>query len=841
MPNSAAGTSSKSSRATTTKVGTGGWSTSTTSTEQSGDTAYSATTTTGVTRGDGKLGATRTSSSSAGIVDDQGKLVRGTESSKTATGGVIAGPDGYGQYAGVSGAHAYTPRKGVKLGTSGGLDGRYTVNVTAVPGTDPPKYQIVVTLTLGAKVGGSASGEKEWKADEGQRVSTGTKAGGTASGAASGAVTATFTHVMAEDDAAAYLATLQSPAGGGAGATGAPREIAILRAALADGDSAAIAMLRGTKAALAGDPAAAAALSEGDSVDVNVSGKLEAKASASGQGGGGGPSLGLEGGASIAREFDLKITKVGGKVVVTATPKTTTSWSAGGSVGLGAGSFGYTHGETDTSSRSIAFTLDPAAPDFRQRYAQITGATSIAQLTAVASQHHDLVNSDTTTVGSSSDDTVKAGVGPVSVSFGQGAGRTTSATVDADNKVSTTYGASNTGGMDVSVAGLPNVGYHETDKLTATVSSDNKATADVGTTTSETTVGSSLEQLGTSLKEKPVGTVLGLVTGGQKPTAAKTDVAGMQLSDADFETLAATAQRPGDWNRPVASPRLLEDWQVARRRIAEAKGDRNQIAQALRDFVGTEGGDRAKAIEALVRPPGSAEGGRLYEWPGEAAAEQASFAALVDADPLVGARALEKQGHHSAALDAVNSARTRLDALVSGLESKRDKFSNGAAFGEMLSRAATRQGEVAREAALISARMRTGTTPPPPPPAGVTWVPTAEQDAQAKVNAEADKAQAKTTLDGYVKAMNGWLATQARDFGIVQTELAKKDAWFDKPDPIVMMKALNDLRDNVYPDWDATLTKARAEATKAGLDPWAIQPMPAHGWWNKLHKDSVAL
>jgi hypothetical protein len=54
-----------------------------------------------------------------------------------------------------------------------------------------------------------------------------------------------------------------------------------------------------------------------------------------------------------------------------------------------------------------------------------------------------------------------------------------------------------------------------------------------------------------------------------------------------------------------------------------------------------------------------------------------------------------------------------------------------------------------------------------------------------------------------------------------------------------MMQALNALRDRVYPAWDATHEKARAAATKAGIDPWSVQPVPARGWWNKLHADSV--
>src|SRR5439155_9121034 len=151
---------------------------------------------------------------------------------------------------------------------------------------------------------------------------------------------APYVHMMAEPGAQRYLAALHG--GTGADAGGGHHELDILRAALVDGDDAALAMLRG-QSALLGDAGGAAALGEGDSVTLKTEGTVGGTGKAGS--GGFGVSGGLSGGASMT----WTVARQNGMVTLTGTPASESGWSAGGTGAYGAGSMGYSHEHKGTS------------------------------------------------------------------------------------------------------------------------------------------------------------------------------------------------------------------------------------------------------------------------------------------------------------------------------------------------------------------------------------------------------------------------------------------------------------------------------------------------------------
>jgi hypothetical protein len=159
----------------------------------------------------------------------------------------------------------------------------------------------------------------------------------------------------------------------------------------------------------------------------------------------------------------------------------------------------------------------------------------------------------------------------------------------------------------------------------------------------------------------------------------------------------------------------------------------------------------------------------------------------------------------------------------------------------MQSRITARRTTAANYTAQLSRAIKAAAGP-------ATAAPTAEElAAQQKADADAARARAKEEYDRHISECNNFEREQAKQFGIVQAELKKKEDFDPKhpiatfhasnPDQIVMMKALNELRDTVYPKWDDIVKKAKDAAERAGLDPWKVSPVPARGWWEKLHKD----
>lgn len=793
----ATGYSASSGTTKTVKVGAGAgggaYSSSVESSDQVGDTRYTRSSGTSYTAGGGKFGQTRTTDNTVGTVDDKGELVRGLSTGTSRERGVIAGADGYGGYGGLGGRADATLAKGVKIGMSTGLDGRFTVNVAEVPNT-PGTYQIALTISLGANLGASTS------------ISRGSDVKGSLSVSASGAVTAQYVHVLPEAEVQRYLAALRDIRS--APLSGTYHELGILRTAVTDGEQTAIGMLRGVQAGMLGDPAAAARLAEGDSVTITEAARGGADLSAGARG----ASLG--GGVSAATSLAWTVARVGGKVLLTGTPASETGWKASGSAPLGAASMGYGTEHKNSSSHTFRFVLDPGDARYATLFRQIVGSAGQAELAAVAAAHPELVDARSATTGTDTSGKVTAGLGPLSLLFSDTHTRTSTTDADRLGQLTVTEAGTGGGGVELGFGGVPLLQYSETGAVITKVGPGDVAEGDVSTSTSE----SDWAATWSALAEHPLDTIKGLFTGSTK-LAQDTDVVGMTLSDADYARIAITAGNSSAWTQALLDAGAsvlndLQDWRACRSRIVAAR-DGKQVAAALADFVQGGGSRRATVVRVVVRGPGSAQGGSRYEWPSELASQRSMYESLVTGDPLGPIDAAQNAGDYEKAGRLAVEAKTKLDALVEAMEAHESAFLDGAAFGEMLNAVAARRAELVGRARLGADRVPPG-----------------------EVHAAATAAQAQAHLDGLLASLQGFQRVQTRVFAEVRAEQAKVDDWFDKPDVVFIFRKLNELKNSVYPIWWNTLEEA-ADAAKAAGQGAPGTPKPDLDTWKLLNSITV--
>ena len=793
---------------TSSTVGTSGYSSTTENSTVTDGTVDSTKSTSSFTRGDGKVGWSKSATEKKGTQDDSGALTKGTENTTTRSGGAVVGPDGVGAYGGTGKSYSQTRGSGVKTGQTLGLDGKVVANVTQVPDSDPAKYQVSITISLTGKVGGSGSYEKEPKVND-EKLGKGSVSG-TVSGSLSG--TATFVHIYDDAETQKYMAQVTSQ-----GASGGPKELQIVEMLARGKLSDAKALMNNVSAAWT--PDGALALKDGESTDVSIDLKGDAGLTLGGDSNGFGAKV--SGSATAGGTLKRTMAKKGGKIVVTLSVITTTGHGLGGSASMEMAGGGYQANSATTQTESATFTLDPenhAYPEIFESLRSIATADGVRQARAA---HAGLVTAYTTGDGNSSSGTTTATVGPLGLELTDKSSYDHATAVDDHGQKTESYTGAHGGGAAITGPAGFRVAHSETDTVAATVDSTGKASGDVSTTTTDTSWGASWDALKKSWSDNK----LGLATGSAKVMQETTEVCGMKLSDTDFGTISAVAADPKRWQRVVESPRVYGAWMATGREIAAVNGDRQKIAKALATY-GSENDGATHAIERIVRPAGSTDGGTLYDWPAELSSEKATYSSLITGDPLSAVKAKEETGDNKAALEAAKGAMTRIDALIASMRDKQDKFTDGNALGQMLAAAADRRAQVAKEIALLSH----GPNGIQLPDANVTTVPTADQ---AAAKSEADTAAAKAELDGLIIAMKAFEVAQGREFVTVQKE---DSSVFLNADLGVVAKALNELRDNIYPAWDKALTQARDAAVRAGLDPWQIQPVPGKGFFDDMYQ-----
>jgi HNH/ENDO VII superfamily nuclease len=219
---SAPGTSTAQTRETRVKVGLGGVSGTTGKTVRVGSEERSRSTTAGFERGDKSVGFAISETNKRGQVDAEGKMVKGTESSKKSSAGVILDREEVGGKAATTRDFKQIHAKGVQTGVTTSADGRLTLGVKRVADSDPPLYDLVLTIKLSASVGGAGGVERGASAGVDVR--------------ASGSGVVQFRHRLSDIEADQYLADLGVAAGGEA--KGTNPELAIVATAGRSGGAA---------------------------------------------------------------------------------------------------------------------------------------------------------------------------------------------------------------------------------------------------------------------------------------------------------------------------------------------------------------------------------------------------------------------------------------------------------------------------------------------------------------------------------------------------------------------------------------------------------------------------
>ena len=779
--------------------------------------------TTALSRDSGRLGVGRTVTHTAGQQDDQGNLVRGRETSRGTSGGLIARPGGIGGF-GSAGASATQARgKGFTTNQAFGVDGSVIVNVSPVSGSSPTQYRLHVVMTLGghATVGGGV---------ERGRV------GGNVSASVQGSVTGSFEHTYTQQEVDAYLGALKDPKKGGA-----DKEFRIMRLATQGSLPEAKALL-GAAGAAAMAPSAIAKMAEGDTADVTVQGGGELGAGVHGQG----SVVGIGLGVSFSRSGSLRriVTIKDAKALVTVEVLANKGVSAGGAVSVFSVEAGAGYGKVESTGESVTFSLDPTDAADLKKIAAVDTANSLRALAATPggaavisrSQSHDRMTSSNVSVGAPGGE----------AKFGSEHSRGDTQTVDNQGQVITEHRGSSGGGLEIGAKDGPKLGVHETDSVTLGANPGNQGYGDVNTVSSHT---DATKTLGTTLSH-PVTGVLGAATGGTPVIAQTTQVVGMKLGDADFKRLTAAAADPNAWSTAFTSSgslvnQSLDDAHALRHKVLAANGDRDAIARAFADYA-SDNDYAAKFVQKLVRPYGTTEGGRRYDWPEGFDNEKVIYESLVLGDPGADADSLVSAGKTDEAVGKLEDAIKQLQSVASSVDAGSDNFSDHKAVSEMLGGIRKRQRDL---------RTKIRQLQPQVAPAAAKQDPANRDPAKAGHVEAADQHPAQTPADSGTQAQQPVgpdPATVDRDKEQIrdlikdtiplrrheQEVFAKIDAeydhWYRGPDIYDIFRWLNELHD-FYAEWDKDqITPMKDLYKEIGQDAnMAMRFSPDRAGWRK--------
>lgn len=674
-------------------AGAGGFSTTKKRTTAVDDHEITDESSTGVTRGDGKIGVNTSTTRTEGQVDADGKLIKGTATTTQGAAHVTANKDGFGAggSAGVTRENAHS--KNLKSKLSATCDGHVIVSITPYEGdSDGLEGRFVVTVSV--RMSGTAGGELE-----GRKGNVELGGGVTASGS----IGMSFQHVMSQEECDDYLKQLGALHPGDAG-NGRYPELAQIAAAWKNGWSqdGAAAMANAARAAALDSPEAARAMPEGDAVEWEVEGNVAATgklgatyAGFSGE---------IEGGATKGGKLKFNIAKVSGKIAITVHVEETGGWNAGG----GGGALGMTargaHARSSTSGKGATFTLDPDRTEgFSAKQTRILAARSEADLDALIGQYGHLMTETEELISDTIENTASLDLaGVVGVEAGESATVARHVTSDAEGNQTTSDSGANTQSGKVSVGSF-GIGDASTEGITTTIDAEGNLSGDLSETNTETSLRKSAMEWHDRWNQSGV---VGLVTGTNTTPEPvdETEQHGKLLGDADYDKLMARAEDQAGWNGQIedqlgygAKARSHRpDWVALGAAIRAAKGDRAKIAEALAKYVGQTGAGREELLGSMVRDKGSAEGGVAYQFPDGLGDLKSEFKALVFEDPMAKVHALEEQGLVDEAEAEVQAKLDALSSLYAALYSAEHRFTDKAAFGEMLRRITQRKAELNR-------------------------------------------------------------------------------------------------------------------------------------------------
>ena len=656
----ATGTDTSKEVANAKKLGLGGYESTNTVTEKKGSETTTTAGTFGVTRGDGKIGVGGTTSKVKGEVDDEGKLVKGTEKKGNLGGalivdpekGVGAGGDAGGNIKKVDGPKSY--------GGGGALSGKVLLNVVPVPGKSPPAFAATLTISFGIKVNVAGGYEKEGK--DSQDAKTGTSGSASLSGGGNYGKSATFTRVLDEQTAKHYAEAVQK---GGEGSKPDFPEWRILEVGIKGDWVKARELYDSMMSGVSADDAAK--MKEGEGVETTRELGGEGKLGLGGKGGG--ISLGAEYGYAKkgALTFGFKVMP-GGIMQVTVSASTESTHSGGATLGMGAAGMGVSGSSTTGAGQAVTFNLDQKDSQYGARYARIQSAGSMEEVQKLAADP-DLKKSieeiqESRSKGST--EGVKMTVGPATLELGGASTLDETTKKDADGAVvSTKVVGAYKGGGSVGVGDLKYgdsekgayTGETEKMKVVApdgTVVEKTVAKGDLTQTTTASSWDKTTEGLANAWKTKSVAPLFG------SPVKEATQTEGHKIHDQEIRAIVFKAK--GDWNtwmKPVASPRLRPYWEQTRSDIQnacpgddESKWDIPAVQRAL----ATWRSEAHKGAEQAILSAGGG-GGFAYHFPAGTETIQPLFEKLVGGYPAQKAELLQAEGKLA---DAKNEADARV-------------------------------------------------------------------------------------------------------------------------------------------------------------------------------------
>ncbi|MEV4577553.1 hypothetical protein AB0K16_30355 [Nonomuraea jabiensis] len=749
-------------------------------------------------RNEGSLTLTRSKDTATGTFDEEGRLQQGTRTGRQASAGLVAGPEGFGGQGAASAQRTTAYGNGFTTTRSIAGNAGVVVKATRVEATEPPAYQLMVTVTIGASgtVGGGA----------------GRKGTANASLSVTGSVTGTFVHRFSEEETRRYLGDLARD-----GAGGAEQELRVVNLVARGSVDDARQLLTTLAAPLSA--AEAAKLGEGDQAS------LEARKGVGGSlgvTGAGRSPVGAEVSYSRSRSLKRMVARRGGAVLVTVEVVAETAKSVGASGSSGAVSGGLSYGRTTSEGRAVTFRLNPGDPDYRTRFDRILAVDGAAELTALAAADPTRVAGTESGSGWSTTLTPKVGVAGLEASISTTHSFAEKTVVDEEGTHKLFSGATG-GGLKAGAASGPQLEYRTEQAVTAAVGPGNRATGDVSTTTSETDLGASARALASAADQSPVASALKLATGGSKLLQPRTEVIGMKLSDDDFATIASISREPGRWNHAfrgrIAS---FQDWQLLGRRIAAGGADREAMSRALAEYASRNDG-ASDAVQAVVRPQGQAEGGVRYDWPAELAKEREAFETIVVGDRVAHLKARAAAGAFEEAQAGLKADNLRLDKAARAVTAASEQFTDAAAVAEMLRRIGDRQTEIRAELRKLKAALAPASAPPQKETVGPPLTPApapAQKETVGPPPAPAPDADAVEERNAKIRSLIPALLTLRDQERAVFAEVRKElehPPWYRGPDVIAVIQALNKLKP-VYTQWDPLVDRLRAVFRERGED-----------------------
>lgn len=537
-------------------------------------------------------------------------------------------------------------------------------------GTSSKRFRVNTTVSLNAGVG--VGGEYGRMAS----ISGGLSA--------SGRITITFSRLMSEVEKEQFIASI------GGRASGTSTELKLIELLASDNQGGAkefVSKLRSSYLTGGGIGNRA----EGEYVEIEMDADVGGSLGASGRG------LSVNLGAGSGQGIRQRISVVNEKESITVTNIDRSNLSLGGAVG-GAASIGVNKSTGTQADSSVEFLLDPSWQDSAEIRRQILAAQSPEDLRRITKiytkKHENLIGRRAEYREDSSGITTTFSALIPFLEIGRQQSSGDGREIDAEGQFSNNYSSSNKLGAGIPVPGVGGFGESRTDSLNGRVTS-NRGDGSSQSETAKFDLLKSMEGLGDQFSAHPMATALSVLQGNKDVVLQRRDTSGVIFSDPDLEHVSQLASDPAAWvkawkTKKGYSHRADLDWEKTGQRIRDAKGQRDLIVQALRDWVKGDSG-RNQDIESVL-----GSGAVAFQFFDENAGQREAYENFVARNPTEGARLLLDNGRKGDAIQDLQRKLEILQGLVKSVQ-LRGGQTNPRKLDEMQSRIYARMRDVRRE------------------------------------------------------------------------------------------------------------------------------------------------